>query len=48
MDGYERFTRNQYMFFIIWITSIIAAIFAWKGRKEVLQVVQGFPEKKSS
>ncbi|MET4563408.1 signal transduction histidine kinase [Lysinibacillus parviboronicapiens] len=45
MEGYERFTRNQYMFFIIWLTSIIAAIFAWKGRKEVLQTVQGFPEK---
>ncbi|MGE7091159.1 histidine kinase dimerization/phospho-acceptor domain-containing protein [Lysinibacillus sp. NPDC048646] len=45
MEGYDRFTRNQYMFFIIWITSIIAAIFTWKGRKEVLGAVQGFKEK---
>ncbi|EON73804.1 hypothetical protein H131_04044 [Lysinibacillus sphaericus OT4b.31] len=45
MDGYDRFKRNQYMFFIIWIISILAAIFTWKGRKEVLLAVQGLKEK---
>ena len=47
MDGYEQFTRNQYIFFFIWITGIVAAVFAWKGRKEVLQVVQGIKEKEA-
>ena len=45
MDGYEQFTRNQYIFFFIWITGIVAAVFAWRGRKEVLLVVQGIKEK---
>ncbi|GAB0169956.1 HAMP domain-containing sensor histidine kinase [Lysinibacillus sp. CTST325] len=45
--GYDQFTRNQYMFYFIWLTSIVAAIFAWKGRKEVLQMVQGLKEKEA-
>ncbi|MEX3745088.1 MULTISPECIES: sensor histidine kinase [Lysinibacillus] len=45
MEGYDHFTRNQYIYFFIWLTSIVAAIFAWKGRKEVLQTVQGVKEK---
>lgn len=45
MEGYDHFKRNQYIYFFIWLTSIVAAIFAWKGRKEVLQTVQGLKEK---
>ncbi|KOP69445.1 hypothetical protein AMS59_23145 [Lysinibacillus sp. FJAT-14745] len=45
LGGYDHFTRHQYMFYFIWLTSIVAAIFAWKGRKEVLQMVQGLKEK---
>jgi len=40
MGGYNNFTTSQYIFFFIWLTSIVAAIFAWKERKEVLQMVQ--------
>ncbi|MFJ6211576.1 histidine kinase dimerization/phospho-acceptor domain-containing protein [Lysinibacillus sp. NPDC092081] len=47
MEGYNNFTSRQYIFFFIWLTSIVAAIFAWKGRKEVLQVVQGLKEKEA-
>lgn len=47
LGGYDDFTRNQYMFYFIWLTSIVAAIFAWKGRKEVLQMVQGLKEKEA-
>ncbi|MGE7676319.1 histidine kinase dimerization/phospho-acceptor domain-containing protein [Lysinibacillus sp. NPDC094403] len=47
LGGYDHFTRNQYIFYFIWLTSIVAAIFAWKGRKEVLQVVQGLKEKEA-
>ncbi|MFJ7734585.1 histidine kinase dimerization/phospho-acceptor domain-containing protein [Lysinibacillus sp. NPDC097231] len=47
MQGYEQFTRNQYIYFFIWLTSVIAAIFAWKARKEVLQAVQGLKEKEA-
>jgi len=47
LGGYDHFTRNQYMFYFIWLTSIVAAIFAWKGRKEVLQMVQGLKEKEA-
>ncbi|MGE7944966.1 histidine kinase dimerization/phospho-acceptor domain-containing protein [Lysinibacillus xylanilyticus] len=45
MEGYNHFKRNQYIFFFIWLTSIVAAIFAWKWRKDVLQMVQGLKEK---
>ncbi len=45
--GYDHFTRNQYMFYFVWLTSIVAAIFAWKGRKEVLQMVRGLKEKEA-
>ncbi|MEY9974213.1 signal transduction histidine kinase [Lysinibacillus sp. RC46] len=47
LEGYDHFTRNQYMFYFIWLTSIVAAIFAWKGRKEVLQMVRGLKEKEA-
>ncbi len=47
MDGYDQFKRNQYMFFVIWLTSLIAAFFAWKGRKELLPVISGLKEKES-
>ncbi|QPQ33417.1 histidine kinase dimerization/phospho-acceptor domain-containing protein [Lysinibacillus sp. JNUCC-52] len=47
MDGYDQFKRNQYMFFVIWLTSLIAAFFAWKGRKELLPVIGGLKEKES-
>ncbi|MFJ7890781.1 histidine kinase dimerization/phospho-acceptor domain-containing protein [Lysinibacillus xylanilyticus] len=40
MGGYNNFTTSQYIFFFIWLTSIVAAIFAWRERKEVLQMVQ--------
>ncbi|KOS66429.1 hypothetical protein AEA09_16925 [Lysinibacillus contaminans] len=40
MDGYQQFKRNQYMFYMIWLTSIAAAIVAWRGRKEALNEVQ--------
>ncbi|MFJ8461897.1 histidine kinase dimerization/phospho-acceptor domain-containing protein [Lysinibacillus xylanilyticus] len=47
MEGYDHFKRNQYIYFFIWLTSIVAAIFAWKGRKEVLQMVLGIKEKEA-
>lgn len=47
MEGYDHFTRNQYIYFFIWLTSIVAAIFAWKGRKEVLRMVLGIKEKEA-
>ncbi|WP_427109265.1 histidine kinase dimerization/phospho-acceptor domain-containing protein [Lysinibacillus xylanilyticus] len=40
MGGYNNFTTSQYIFFFIWLTSIVAAIFAWRERKDVLQMVQ--------
>lgn len=47
MDGYEQFKRNQYMFYLIWLTSIVAAIVAWRGRKDALYAVQALKEKDS-
>lgn len=47
MVGYNNFIIHQYIFFFIWLTSIVAAIFAWKGRKEVLQMVQGLKGKEA-
>lgn len=47
MDGYDQFKRNQYMFFVIWLTSLIAAFFAWKGRKELLPTIGSLKEKES-
>lgn len=47
MEGYDHFTLNQYIYFFIWLTSIVAAIFAWKGRKEVLRMVLGIKEKEA-
>lgn len=47
MVGYNNFLTRQYIFFFIWLTSIVAAIFAWKGRKEVLQMVQGLKGKEA-
>ncbi len=45
MQDYNRFHRNQYTFFFVWLTSIVTAIFAWRGRKEVLQTVTNLKEK---
>lgn len=47
MEGYDHFKLNQYIYFFIWLTSIVAAIFAWKGRKEVLRMVLGIKEKEA-
>ncbi|MGE7949955.1 sensor histidine kinase [Lysinibacillus sp. NPDC093688] len=47
MVGYNNFKTRQYTFSFIWLTSIVAAIFAWKGRKEVLQMVQGLTGKEA-
>ncbi|MFF2179513.1 histidine kinase dimerization/phospho-acceptor domain-containing protein [Lysinibacillus sp. NPDC058147] len=47
MGGYDHFTRQQYIFYFIWLTSVVAAIFAWNGRKEVLNMVQGLKEKEA-
>ncbi|MGE7914188.1 histidine kinase dimerization/phospho-acceptor domain-containing protein [Lysinibacillus xylanilyticus] len=47
MQGYDHFKLNQYIYFFIWLTSIVAAIFAWKGRKEVLRMVLGIKEKEA-
>jgi len=47
LEGYDNFTTSQYMFYFIWLTSIVGAIFAWKERKEVLQMVQGLKEKEA-
>lgn len=47
MVGYNNFIIHQYIFFFIWLTSIVAAIFAWKGRKEVLQMIQALKGKES-
>ncbi len=45
MQDYNRFHRNQYTFFFVWLTSIVTAIFAWRGRKIVLQTVTNMKEK---
>ncbi|WP_036117742.1 HAMP domain-containing sensor histidine kinase [Lysinibacillus sphaericus] len=45
MQDYNRFHRNQYTFFFVWLTSIVTAIFAWIGRKVVLQTVTNMKEK---
>ncbi len=47
MVGYNNFIIHQYIFFFIWLTSIVAAIFAWKGRKEVLQMIQALKGKEA-
>jgi len=47
MEGYDHFKLNQYIYFFIWLTSIVAAIFAWKGLKEVLRMVLGIKEKEA-
>ncbi|WP_374964047.1 histidine kinase dimerization/phospho-acceptor domain-containing protein [Lysinibacillus sp. RS5] len=47
MEGYDHFKLNQYIYFFIWLTSIVAVIFAWKGRKEVLRMVLGIKEKEA-
>jgi len=45
MQDYNRFHRNQYTFFFVWFISIVTAVFAWRGRKDVLQTVKGMKEK---
>lgn len=45
MDGYEQFKRNQYTFYMVWLTSIVAAIVAWRSRKDVWYAVQSLKEK---
>ncbi|WP_155592518.1 sensor histidine kinase [Lysinibacillus cavernae] len=45
LQDYNRFHRNQYTFFFVWLSSIVTAIFAWRGRKGVLQTVKGMKEK---
>ncbi|WP_409367741.1 sensor histidine kinase [Lysinibacillus sp. 38-6] len=45
MQGYDQFKRNQFMYSIIWLTSIIAAVFVWKWRKELLPTISGLKEK---
>ncbi|MEB2301969.1 two-component sensor histidine kinase [Lysinibacillus xylanilyticus] len=47
MVGYNNFITRQFIFSFIWLTSIVAAIFGWKGRKEVLQMVQGLKGKEA-
>ncbi|MEQ6357963.1 HAMP domain-containing sensor histidine kinase [Lysinibacillus sp. M3] len=47
MVGYNNFITHQYIFFFIWLTSIVAAIFAWKGRKEVLPMIQALKGKEA-
>lgn len=47
MVGYNNFKTRQYTFSFIWLMSIVAAVFAWKGRKEVLQMVQGLKGKEA-
>jgi len=47
MVGYNNFIIHQYIFFFIWLTGIVAAIFAWKGRKEVLQMIQALKGKEA-
>ncbi|MFE3576335.1 sensor histidine kinase [Lysinibacillus sp. NPDC059133] len=47
MVGYNNFKTRQYTFSFIWLMSIVAAVFSWKGRKEVLQMVQGLKGKEA-
>ncbi|MCL1698602.1 histidine kinase dimerization/phospho-acceptor domain-containing protein [Lysinibacillus sp. BPa_S21] len=47
LEEYDHFTRQQYIYYFIWLTGIVAAIFAWNGRKEVLQMVRGLKEKEA-
>ncbi|QSB12109.1 two-component sensor histidine kinase [Lysinibacillus fusiformis] len=42
---FQQFQRNQYTHYFIWITSIIMAVFVWRGRKDVLQIVRSMKEK---
>lgn len=45
MQDYSRFHRNQYTFFLVWITSIVTAFFVWRRRKDLLQTVKDMKEK---
>lgn len=45
MQDYSRFHRNQYTFFLVWLTSIVTAFFVWRGRKGLLQTVKDMKEK---
>lgn len=45
MQDYSRFHRNQYTFFLVWLTSIVTAFFVWRGRKDLLQTVKDMKEK---
>ena len=47
MDGYDQFKRNQYVFSIVWLTSLIAAFFAWKWRKELLPTIGNLKNKET-
>lgn len=42
---FQQFQRNQYTHYFIWITSIIMAVFVWRGRKDLLQIVMSMKEK---
>ncbi len=42
---FQQFQRNQYTHYFIWLTSILMAVFVWRGRKELLQIVTSMKEK---
>ena len=37
-EDYNKFKRNQYVYSIIWITSLVAAFFAWRWRKSIVSI----------
>ncbi|MFJ7668660.1 histidine kinase dimerization/phospho-acceptor domain-containing protein [Lysinibacillus sp. NPDC097195] len=47
MAGYDQFKRNQYLFSVIWLTCLIAAVFVWKWRKELLPTIGSLKEKET-
>lgn len=42
---FQQFQRNQYTHYFIWLTSILMAVFVWRGRKDLLQIVTSMKEK---
>ncbi|MGG2109040.1 hypothetical protein ABFY60_00830 [Lysinibacillus pakistanensis] len=47
MEGYEQFTRNQYIFFFIWITGILAAVFCMERAQRSATGGTGYQEKEA-
>ena len=44
-NDYKNFQRSQFIFGVIWLTSIVAAVIAWRGRKDALNTVRAMAKK---